>query len=76
MFKEDTQNELMGYISRMEESEQKGLLDALKKRDLLKRAAALDKKQRAFNKGRKKMSDDEIVEIVRSIRKANARKRA
>jgi len=66
----------MGYISRMEESEQKNLLDALKNRDLMKRAAALDKKQRAFNKGRKKISDDEIVEIVRSIRKANARKHA
>jgi hypothetical protein len=76
MFKEDTQNELMGFISRMDESEQKGLLDALKKRDLLKRAAALDKNQKAFNKGRKKMSGDEIVEIVRSIRRANARKRA
>ncbi len=76
MFKEDTRNELMGYISRMEESEQKNLLDALKNRDLMKRAAALDKKQRAFNKGRKKISDDEIVEIVRSIRKANARKHA
>ncbi len=31
MFKEDTQNELIGFINRMDESEQKHLLDALKK---------------------------------------------
>ena len=76
MFKEDTQNELIGFINRMDESEQKHLLDALKKRDLVKRAAELDKKQRAFNKGKKRVSDNEIVRIVRSIRKANARKHA
>lgn len=76
MFKEDTQNELIGYISRMGEGERKRLLESLKKQEVYKKVVEADKKQRAFNKGKKKMTDDEVVAIVRQIRRKNARKRA
>ncbi len=76
MFKEDTQNELIGYISRMAEGEKRELLKDLKKKELYKRALELDRKQRAFNKGKKRISDEEICEIVRDVRRKHARKRA
>ena len=68
----------MDYVRRMDEGEQKRLLSVLKKNDLYKRAAALDKKQRAFNKGKRLLSDEEIVKIVRDVRRkrANAGKRS
>lgn len=75
MFKEDTQNELIGYISRMDEGEQEKLLDALKKKELYRQAAALDAKGRKMKKG-KKITIDEVCAIVREVRRENARKRA
>lgn len=73
MFKENPQAELVTYIAELESSEQTNLLKQLKLRKALLQARALDKKQRAFNKGKQLLSNDEIVSIVRNIRKTNAK---
>ena len=76
MFKENPQTELVTYINQLDTSEQSSLLKQLKLRKALLQARALDKKQRAFNKGKQLLSNDEIVSIVRNIRKANAKSSA
>ena len=73
MLRENIPVELVAYISRMEVSEQNSLLKQLQLRDTLIKAKELDKNQKAFIKGSKRLSDDEIVAIVRSIRKRNAK---
>ncbi len=73
MFKENPQAELVSYITQLDTSEQSSLLKQLKLRKALLQARALDKKQRSANKGKLLLSNDEIVSIIRNIRKKNAK---
>lgn len=73
MLRENIPVELAAYISRMDENEQNSLLRQLKMRDAFFQARVLDKKQKTFNNSTKRLREDEIALIVRSIRKKNAR---
>ena len=76
MLRENIKNELISYISRLDEGEQTDLLAAIKNRELLKQAMELDTKQRSFKKGRKLPTMYEIVKTVREVRAKNAKKAA
>jgi len=76
MFIEGANTELVSYISRLHESEQNSLLKQLKLREALLRARELDRKQKFSNNGMQVLSSDEIVSIVRNVRKKNAKSSA
>jgi len=74
MPKEKVKKELLNYISKLNENEQADLLDAIKSRELLKKAIELDNKQKQYNKGGKLPTMYEIVKIVGDIRNQHAKK--
>ncbi len=76
MIKEKVKKELLGYISKLDEGEQADLLDAFKNRELLKQAVELDKKQSAYNKGKKLPTMHEIVKVIKGVRGQHAKKAA
>ena len=76
MLKEKVKKELLVYISKLNANEQADLLDAIKNRELLKRAAELDSKQKAYNKGKKLPTMYEIVKVIREVRSQHAKKAA
>ena len=68
--------ELLNYISKLDENEQADLLGAIKNRELLKQAAELDGKQKAYNKGRKLPNMIDVVKVIGGIRNQHAKKAA
>jgi len=72
--KSSMNSQLIDYILKLDNQDKQQLLDVFRKREFVAEARRLSEKGRTMKKPKMKM--DEIVSIIKEIRKKNARKSA